>query len=169
MFGARRFNEEIQQCQGALLTFAYYLMGSRPAAEDVVQDVLVTWWKNRRRIDGNPLPWLMRVTRNACYDRLRSRERTGVTEIEPSELPGDGDPERDAADGAFRRRLTAALREMKEPQRSVVILREMQGMSYAEIGKALDLSLDQVRVYLYRGRRWLRTELKEHYGDVANA
>jgi RNA polymerase sigma-70 factor (ECF subfamily) len=50
---------------------------------------------------------------------------------------------------------------MSEPHRSVVILREIQGLSYREIGDALEMPLSTVRVSLHRGRRRLREELRE--------
>jgi RNA polymerase sigma-70 factor (ECF subfamily) len=55
---------------------------------------------------------------------------------------------------------------LSEPGRSVVILREIQGLSYQEIGEALEMPMSSVRVTLHRGRRRLREELKEVHDHV---
>ncbi len=60
-----------------------------------------------------------------------------------------------------------ALDELGEPQRSIVILREIQGLSYREIADSLDMTVGNVRVSLHRGRRKLRHELREVEDHVA--
>ena len=69
----------------------------------------------------------------------------------------------------FRRHLRDALEQLADPMKSIVILREIQGLKYHEIADALDVPLNTVRVYLHRGRRRLREQLKEVYGDVGTA
>jgi RNA polymerase sigma-70 factor (ECF subfamily) len=63
--------------------------------------------------------------------------------------------------------LGVALAGLSEPAKSIVILREIQGLSYREIGDVLELPLSTVRVALHRGRRRLREELREVYNHVA--
>jgi RNA polymerase sigma-70 factor, ECF subfamily len=58
-------------------------------------------------------------------------------------------------------RLERAIQHLEEPQRSVVILREIEELSYKEIAEALDLSIEQVKVTLHRARKKLREELME--------
>ncbi|MEM7356051.1 MAG: sigma-70 family RNA polymerase sigma factor, partial [Acidobacteriota bacterium] len=67
----------------------------------------------------------------------------------------------------FRRHLKQALEQLKDPMKSIVILREVQGLKYQEIAQVLDIPLATVRVYLHRGRRRLRQQLKEVYGHGA--
>ena len=152
----RAFKHQVAELSPRILTLAYYLLGDRGRAEDVLQDVLVRWWKHRSHLDGDPTGWVLRVTRNVCIDsmrRVRDRRESELT----SEPVCDGtNPERSAIEGSFRDELVTALKNVQEPQRSIVVLREVQGLSYAEIAEALELSVDQVRVYLHRGRRRLR-------------
>ena len=139
----------------------------------MTQEVLLRLFRHRRRLDPERLgSWLLKVTRNACYDLLRRRRgRTG-------DLPLDGEtvevaddamptPEERAGAAAFRRRLCDELGRLAEPYRSVVILREIEGLAYREIAEALEMPLNTVRVNLHRGRRKLRQRLREDYGDVA--
>ena len=57
--------------------------------------------------------------------------------------------------------LKQAIGDLKEPYRSLVVLRDIQQNSYRDVAQALELSLDQVKVYLYRARRQLRETLQE--------
>jgi RNA polymerase sigma-70 factor (ECF subfamily) len=67
----------------------------------------------------------------------------------------------------FRALLGSALAGLREPSKSVVILREIQGLSYREISDVMELPMTTVRVALHRGRRRLREDLREVYHHVA--
>lgn len=168
-----RFEEAVERHQHRVFTLAFYLLSNREEAEDVTQEVLLKLWRNRRRVDAERLGgWLLRVTRNASYDLLRSRRRNAArtAALEPrSEAVADGapDPEARAAAAGFRRRVETAMRALAEPYRSVVILREIQGLAYAEIAEALEMPLNSVRVTLHRARRKLREALTESEDHVA--
>ncbi len=149
--------------------FALYTLHHREDAEDVTQDVLSRLWDHISKLDQTRVgAWLTRVTRNACYDLTRKRRvRQAV------HTPGDNepalalvpdhkpDPESTADSAALRLRLEEALRDLDEPFRSVVVLREVEGLSYQEIADALDKPLNTIKVYLHRGRRKLRGVLAE--------
>ena len=84
------------------------------------------------------------------------------TEIVDAELlGGQYGPERQAEAADFRRHLEEALRDVAEPYRSIVILREIEQLQYEEIATAMAMPLNTVKVYLHRGRRMLRTKLRE--------
>lgn len=179
------FEAAVERHQRKVYTFASYYLGNPAEAEDITQEVLVRMWRQWSKLDGERLgPWLLRVTRNACYDLLRRRRSAAklfVLEPETREteegfdlLPAveaasdDGpDPEARAEGSDFRHHLRRALDQLGEPFRSIVILREIQGFKYREISDALDLPLNTVRVYLHRGRRRLREQLREVYGHAA--
>jgi RNA polymerase sigma-70 factor (ECF subfamily) len=117
--------------------------------------------------------WLIRVTRNRCIDRcrsLRSESRVVDRGREPTILGGcpdhRPDPERRAAASQLRRRIAVAVSLLPEPQRSVVILREIQGLSYDAIAGAVEISVANVKVSLHRGRRRLRQRLEEVHDHV---
>jgi RNA polymerase sigma-70 factor (ECF subfamily) len=70
-------------------------------------------------------------------------------------------PEQDLESQEFRSQLEAALLEIQEPHRSIIILREIQDMKYEQISETLGLPLNTVKVYLHRGRRQLRDVLRK--------
>jgi len=153
-------------------TLAVYLLASREEAEDVTQEVLIRLWRRGQDVVPEKIgPWLVRVTRNACIDAIRRRKSgsqvalddgAGIELHEPA--PG---PERLAHASQLGSRILQALNVLTEPGRSVVILREIQGLTYEEIGDALEMPLSSVRVTLHRGRRRLREVLKEVHDHVA--
>jgi RNA polymerase sigma-70 factor (ECF subfamily) len=153
-------------------TLAVYLLADREEAEDVTQEVLVRLWRRGHEVVPEKIgPWLVRVTRNACIDAVRRRKRRPQVAIDDEagiELhePAPG-PERLAHAPQLGGSILQALETLTEPGRSVVILREIQGLSYQEIGEALEMPMSSVRVTLHRGRRRLREELEEVYDHVA--
>ncbi len=171
------FEEVVSQQQRKVYSFARYFLGSTEEAEDVTQEVFLKLWHNWQRIElASVRSWLLRVTRNACFDRLRQRrsasrfiQRDTESQIVESSPASDPDPEVQAQRAAFRRHVTAALQDLGEPYRSVLILREIQGLRYRDIGEILDMPLNTVRVNIHRGRRQLREALAGRYDSVSMA
>lgn len=164
------FEDTAQRYQRRVYSFARYLLSSREEAEDVTQEVLLRLWRHRQGVDEERLgSWLLRVTRNACYDLLRKRRSETAAGMAPgldeeaaeAVASSEPDPRARAEARSFRRRLLAALAEVGEPYKSVIILREVQGLSHREIGEALGIPEVTVRVHLHRGRKRLREILKE--------
>jgi RNA polymerase sigma-70 factor (ECF subfamily) len=164
------FEDTAQQYQRRIYSFARYLLSSREEAEDVTQEVLLRLWRHREGVDEERLaPWLLRVTRNACYDLLRKRRSEAAAGLSPTldvvaaeaVASAEPDPRSQAEAADFRRRLLAALADLGEPYKSIIILREVQGLAHREIGEALGIPEVTVRVHLHRGRRKLRERLKE--------
>lgn len=151
-----QFKQIIQQCHPQMYSFACYSLRSKEDAEDVLQEVFIRLWQHWQGIDQDKLSaWLMRSTRNAVVDRIRSRKSAREdlqVALEEAELEQPPAREAERFDAALQR----AIGELPEPFRSVIILRDIQGMSYLEVGHILDLSPSQVKVYLHRARRRLR-------------
>lgn len=171
------FEDVVREHQRKVFSFAHYFLGSSEEAEDVVQEVFLKLWQNWQAIDRDRVrPWLLTVTRNACYDRLRQRQSASrvlasdsapdVVESSPTPEPG---PDSEAQRADFRRHVTEALQQLAEPYRSILILREIQDLRYREISDILDLPLNTVRVYIHRGRRQLRELLAGRYDHVSIA
>lgn len=171
------FEVAVERFQRRVCTLAAYILADRAEAEDVTQEVLLKMWHHWRKLDGDTLQaWLMRVTRNACIDRLRSRTRRGrneTAEISEGFLERAPDAAPDPAavtEGAdLGRRIAAELSQLAEPYRSIIILREIQGLKYQEIADALELPLNTVKVYLHRGRLRLRERLGGEEPNAARA
>lgn len=147
---------------------ARMLLGEPAEAEDVAQDVLVKLWNHRRSVRvGEELGWLMACTRNACLDRLRKRTRSRrLLHLVTTPEAGNG-PDVDAHQHHRARLLRRAVADLPEPGRSLVILRDMQGLDVATTAKALELSPTQVKVYTFRARRALRQALEEKLDEQA--
>ena len=154
-------------------TLAVYLLADREEAEDVTQEVLMRLWRRGHEVEPTKIgPWLLRVTRNACIDVVRHRKRAGRVDIDDENesvevlatAPG---PEVLARASELGGHILRALESLSEPGRSVVILREVQGLSYREIGEVMEMPLSSVRVTLHRGRRRLREHLRKVHGHAA--
>lgn len=150
-----------------MFSYACYALGSREEAEDVAQDVFIRLWDHWAELDQeNVTGWIIRVARNACLDRLRQRQTRAALlhehlgDREPCTEP---EPEAGGNHAALRRQIEAAIRELDEPYRSIVILREIDEHSYEAIASALTMPLNTVKVYLHRARRMLRERLKGIY------
>jgi RNA polymerase sigma-70 factor (ECF subfamily) len=173
----REFAAAVAEHQRRVFSFACYHLGSRPDAEDATQEVFVRLWHHPQMLESDRvLAWLLRVTRNLCLDLLRKRSSSptpvdlgAVEAAGAGHRPGPPDPETLAVSSQLGRSLCSALGRVPEPQRSIVILREVQGLSYRDISAALDLPLNTVRVYLHRGRRALRDHLREVYEHARTA
>lgn len=146
--------------------YALRLLGDPDEARDVVQDSMLTMWRHRDRVEADgAVSWLLRVTHNAAIDRLRRRK------VEHRIFEGDADFERlDGGAGSpaghtesadMMKHLQAAIDTLKEPYRSIVILREIEDYRYDEICGALDLPMTTVKVYLHRARKQLRETIQE--------
>jgi RNA polymerase sigma-70 factor (ECF subfamily) len=158
---SRQFRQWVDEYQNQAWTLARYLLKDAAEAEDACQEAFVKLWHHRDAIDPDKIrPWLMRVTRNQCLDRLRRRRPTEewADWQKPDEGPG---PSEGLAAQQLGERLKHSINGLREPYRSLVVLRDVQQHSYEEVASVLELSLSQVKVYLHRARKQLREQLAE--------
>src|SRR5437870_9769439 len=141
----------------ALYRLAYRLTGTREEAEDVVHDVFVGLPEALARYEerGKLTSWLKRVTARVALVRLRARTRRREVGIEAT-LP-TADPPLDSASIALR----AAVDALPDPLRAVLVLKEIEGYSHAEVGELLGISTGASRVRLNRAMRRLRKALED--------
>jgi RNA polymerase sigma-70 factor (ECF subfamily) len=156
---SKRFRSWVEEYQDQAWTLARYMLRDPSEAEDVCQESFVKLWHHQERIDLEKVkPWLMKVIRNGSLDRIRRRrpqgELQGQAEADLSPGPMQGAEQRETG-----RQLKAAIAALSEPYRSLVVLRDIQEHSYAEVAVALDLNMTQVKVYLHRARKQLREQL----------
>jgi len=165
MTAFERFEQQVNEYQNQVYGFACSLLRDDVTAEDITQDVFIKLWEHRDEVDHDrALPWLMRVTRNACIDQLRwrqTRQRTMTVDTEGLSRAESSRPRPDTTTeiADFEGHLNDALDQIDDPYRSVVVLREIQELKYKEIAEALDMPLNTVKVYIHRGRKKLRTQL----------
>ena len=80
-------------------------------------------------------------------------------------VAAEDDPVQQVESGEFRQQVEQALQQLSEPYRAIVIYREIQDMTYEEIAEITGLPLNTVKAYLHRGRKMLRTHLRERIAD----
>jgi RNA polymerase sigma-70 factor (ECF subfamily) len=156
----RAFRELARRHFAAMLALAAHIIG--PAdAEDVAQDAFLRVWTNAPR--WQPLAafrtWLTRIVVNLCLDRKRR------TPVLPLEAAGDPiDPAPDAArhleSRDVDRQVSAAIANLPERQRAVIVLTYREGLSNAETAAVLDTSVSAVETLLVRAKHALRTSLR---------
>lgn len=157
---SRQYQQWVRAHQDQAWSLARYLLKDASEAEDATQEAFIKLWNHREAIDPERVrPWLMKVTRNACLDRLRRRRPE--TELNDTEVSPTHGPMQDVERSELGRFLQAAVASLREPYRSLVVLRDLQQHSYEEVADATELSLTQVKVYLHRARKQLREQLAE--------
>jgi RNA polymerase sigma factor (sigma-70 family) len=136
--------------------FAYVrqmLAGSRSDAEDALQDVFLRAY-NALRADDRPVAlkaWLYRVAHNRCIDQLR-RPVPAPAEVYEMSRPLMPDPLAEAERRDDLRKLVADVQRLPEQQRSALLMRELEGLAYADLADALDVSVPAVKSLLVRAR-----------------
>lgn len=144
---------------------ALRVTGTPDDAADATQAALVAVWQRGADVPADrQRAWVSRVARNAALDLVRRRR------VRPQPFAADVDlepvspaplPDALAEAGDLRREIGDALDALGEPFRSLVVLRDVEGLSYDEIADALSLPLTTVKVYLHRARTRLRTALHQ--------
>jgi RNA polymerase sigma-70 factor (ECF subfamily) len=150
----------------AVYRLARSIVHDSALADDVVQETMVKAWRALPDFDGEiPRAWLMRVAHNTAISLLRTRRdqvRDASDFGEVAERAAG--PATTTVDRAALDELWHALAELDETSRSLVVMREMSGLSYEEIAEALDLPLATVKTRLFRARRRLQAAMEEWRG-----
>ena len=157
---SRAYRKWVDEYQDQAWTLARYLLKDPAEAEDATQEAFIKLWNHRDNIDPDRIkPWLMKVTRNTCLDRLRRRRPE--QEFEDYQAVEHRGPMFGAQQSELGMWLKRAIGGLKEPYRSLVVLRDIHQHSYEEVAGVTELSLSQVKVYLHRARKQLREQLAE--------
>ena len=156
--------EEVARSYGRFLyTVAYRLTGNREDAEDLVQEVLL---RVRRGLEtyqpGSMEGWLSRIATNAFLDEVRRRKRR-PEDLLPEDpdwvLPPSGGADEALASQVLPDDVQAALQCLPDDFRAAVVLCDVVGLSYHEIGESLGIPVGTVRSRIHRGRALLREVL----------
>jgi RNA polymerase sigma-70 factor (ECF subfamily) len=162
------FNQLVVHHQSLAYNVAYRVLGDADAAADATQDAFLSAYRAIPRFRGGSFrSWLMRIVTNACYDQLRVKKRRPTTSIDEDKDPDreewNVDPGERPEAFVLRQELGQAIQHALETlppdQRTVVVLSDIQGMSYEEIAETMSTSLGTVKSRLNRGRSKLRNYL----------
>jgi RNA polymerase sigma-70 factor (ECF subfamily) len=156
----------VRQYQDQVYRLAYGLLGNAEDARDATQEALIAMLRSLRTFRGHSrfLTWLYRLTTNVCLmQRRRHRARTRLLTDTPLEFYDAPEPGPDPESIAMSREVQVAVREclrrLPAEFRAVVVMRELESLSYEEIAEILQVPLGTVQSRLSRGRRLLREAL----------
>ena len=150
----------------AVYGFARWLTRDPVAAQDLAQEAMLRALRYLHAFRGGEArPWLLRIVRNVWSDQ---RSRNGATDQPLDEIesrPADGpDPEQSAVTSDRRRHVAAALAALPADMREVLVLREIEDLSYKHIAAVLDLPIGTVMSRLARAREKLAADLRGRLG-----
>lgn len=181
----RAFETLMRRHQRKMYGVAFGVLRSREDALDVVQDALVKVHRNLHRFEGNSsfYTWLYRIVRNACIDHLRRKNRKREVEFDETFERNDeatfagagaltgllgeaAEPGRAVARKEILCAVQSSLEELSENHRTVIVLREIEGLSYEEMATVMDCSKGTIMSRLFHARRKMQVKLKERLGSV---
>jgi RNA polymerase sigma-70 factor (ECF subfamily) len=156
------FGELVQQHQRGVVNLVYRLSGDPAFAEDIAQDAFIRAWE---KLDSyRPMApfrnWLYRIATNAALDALRRQKEQVDIDAVVGPAPGHG-LEQTIENSQRDETIRQAVLSLPLASRSVLILREYQGLSYQEIATTLEIPLGTVMSRLNYARTTLRTTLSE--------
>ena len=154
------FDRVVHDREAQVLRVAYRMLGNWTDAEDAAQEVFVRLYRHGLRFPNDAAMggWLYRVTVNLCLDRLRSSQTLmKLPEMRCAELS----PEASAIRDEQRHRLLAALATLPAKERAAVVLREIEGLSTAEVARILGSTDGTVRCQIAKALTRLRAILKQ--------
>jgi len=149
---------------------AYHFTLNREDAEEVSQEIFLKTFENLHRYDGSfPLTaWLLSLARNLCIDRYRRRKREKSFRFVTDDavmplLKSEDDPAAEALRKERTKLLFWALAEIPEDLAEILMLRDLDGFAYDEIGKVLDLPDGTVKSRLFRARAEVARKIRERH------
>lgn len=165
------FNLLVLKHQDAAYSLALRFLGSSQAAEDVTQEAFLRAYRGLDRFHGTKFrAWLLSIVANAARDELRRQRRRPSQSLDAArddpdradiDPPDSGpSPEASALQGELRHLLEAALRELPDDWRLVVVMADVHGLSYDEIAQATGVPVGTVKSRLSRARGRLRDVLR---------
>jgi len=166
----RRFEQAFLPHMDAAYNLARWLMRDEQEAEDMLQEAYLRAVKSFHAFHGaEGRPWLLTIVRNSCYSRLRQLRGRGSAASFDEEIHGVPDnappPESSLLVEEARQSVQQALEELPVPFREVIVLRELEGMSYKEIAAIADISLGTVMSRLSRGRAMLERQVVKRLAE----
>ena len=164
------FEALVEKYRQRVWRLAFNVVRDREEAWDVAQEAFVRAWQALGNFRGQAqfYTWLFRITMNVASDRLRQRgargrafgtERVGEEEMERTMADTDVTPDERAARTEQRERIQKALAALPEHHRTIIMLSDLEGLSYREIADVLEIPMGTVMSRLHNARKKLRDVL----------
>ena len=163
------FTKLVRAHSSLVYRVALRMLGNEDA-QDASQEVWIRVWRNIRAFRGESAftTWLYRITVNTCLSARQREARREEREYSGDEMPylpeppgGDADPETAALSSERREEVEAALLHVRAEHRAALVLRHMEGLSYAEIAAVLDVPDGTAKGWVSRGRAAMLVALAE--------
>ena len=146
------YNQSVKDFADRLYRFALKNLNDTDLAKDFVQDAYEKLWMRIDQVDNNKVKsYLFRTVVNAQIDRSR---RAKLQQNHLASL--DVNPTQEHTSFDVQEKIDEGVNRLTEIQRTVLTLRDYEGYSYHEIAEMTDLSEDQVKVYIFRARKFLK-------------
>ena len=168
------FTKLVRDNSSLVYRVALRMLGAE-SAQDASQEVWIRVWRNIKGFRGESAfsTWLYRITMNTCLS-IRQRESRREEREYGEEMPylpeppgGDADPEAAALSAERREEIQAALQHVRAEHRAALVLRHMEGLSYAEIAEVLGVPEGTAKGWVSRGRAAMRVALAQERPRVA--
>ncbi len=159
----------VEQYQGFSYSVAFRLLNHAEDAEDVVQEAFVRIWKNLHRYqhDVKFSTWLFQIVTNLCLDVLKSGRRKLQRKsetIEKEHLVYDqSTPEKEIQQKELEVMIQEAAATLTPKQKAVFVLRDLEGLSVAEVSSVLNMTEGSIKSNLYYARKTVGTHIKKNY------
>lgn len=161
------FRELVEATEGCVYGTIVKMLGGVEGAEDLAQKVYLRVWQARKRYEPRAkfTTWMFSIVRRLVLNERRGGARRGAVLYSPAveepirEASGGVCPASEASAGELARAIDAALAALPEEQRTAMILRRYEEMSYDDIARILDTTTPAVKSLLFRARESLRVKL----------
>jgi len=157
-----KYMERVLPYKNKLFRFSLRIVDNVAEAEDVVQEVFIKIWQKRSELDQyeNLEAWCMRLTKNLSIDKLRSKHKRVNAIPEGLDIVGNtATPYQVTESNDTMQQIKAFMQQLPEKQKRTMQLRDIDGMSYLEIADIMNISLDQVKVNLFRARKAMKAQI----------
>ena len=150
------YNQSVYDYSNRVCRFVDKLLMDSVVAKDITQEAYMRLWEKRDSVDFEKVrAWLFTTAYRLSMDHIQRQKRFDREENIPEFWVEPENPD-------LKRIVNESLALLSEVQRSIVLLKDYEGYSYDEIGEMLNLSEQQVKVYLFRARK----KVKEYIGDL---
>lgn len=150
------YNIAVNAYSARLYRYMYKCLGNADDSKDLVQDAFEKLWQNLNKVEfESAKAWLFTTAHNSMINFVKKQSRMNLYE----ELPDRVSVRDDQFE--MQQMVSTYVDQLPAIQKSVLLLRDLEGYDYREIGNILNLNESQVKVYLFRARLKIKNELKD--------
>jgi RNA polymerase sigma factor (sigma-70 family) len=156
------FKSRVLPAKDKMYRFALRFLRDEEEAKDIVQEAMIRVWKKRDQMHTyvNMEAWCMTIVRNLSLDRIKSKQYNSESLEQTYDLSnGTISPDKSTEIDDTMENIHHFIASLPEKQRQIMQLRDIEGFSYQEIGKILNLDANNVKVNLFRARKSVRENL----------